>query len=114
SGVYGEAGAGYAAERGLRDAVDISVMTLSKALGCVGGAVCGSKTFCDAVVNFGRAYIYSTSIPPAIAAAASAAIAVMRDEPWRQRRLRDLASRVRAELASAGMKLLPGDSPIIP
>src|SRR5688572_21928690 len=63
SGVYGPAGAGYAAELNLRDHVDVSVVTLSKALGGIGGAVCGSRRFCDAVVNHGRAYVFSTSIP---------------------------------------------------
>ena len=109
SGVYGEHGAGYAAELGLANIADACVVTLSKSLGCAGGAICGTKQFCDAVVNFGRAYIYSTSIPPTAAAACGAAIAVMRDEPWRQQRLRALAQRVRAAL-----KLGAGDSPIIP
>jgi 8-amino-7-oxononanoate synthase len=114
SGVYGPAGAGYAAEAGLASAVDISVVTLSKALGGCGGAVCGSAEFCDALVNFGRAYVYSTSLAPSAAAAASAAVAVMREEPHQQQRLRDLARRVRAELARSGVAMPPGDSPIIP
>ena len=105
SGVYGPNGSGYAAELGLQDAVDLTVVTLSKALGCVGGAVCGSRLMCDAIVNFGRPYIFSTAIPPAIAAAAEAAIGVMRDEPYRQQRVRDLARRVRRD---------SGDCPIVP
>ena len=108
SGIYGPAGAGYAAECGLQEIVDVSIVTLSKALGCIGGAVCGSQTFCDALLNLGRAYIYSTSIPPMIAAAAQAAVEVCREEPHRQARLRDLAMRVRSALSQ------PGDSPIIP
>jgi len=59
SGVYGPGGSGYAAELGLRDMVDIAIITLSKALGCVGGAVCASSAFCEAIVNFGRSYIFS-------------------------------------------------------
>src|SRR5258706_11354083 len=65
SGVYGRDGAGFAAEKGLAKTVDVSMVTLSKAAGVVGGAVCGSKVFCDGLVNWGRAYIYSTTIPPA-------------------------------------------------
>ena len=114
AGVYGESGAGLASEMGLQHAVDISIATLSKAIGCVGGVVCGSRAFCDALVNFGRAYIFSTSIPPFIAAAAEAAIGVMRDEPGRQRRVRELARRVRLGLANFGQDICPGDSPILP
>jgi 8-amino-7-oxononanoate synthase len=114
TGAYGPAGSGLAAELGLRPAVDVTVLTLSKSIGCGGGAVCGSQTFCAALVNLARAYIYSTSIPPMIAAAATAAIEVMEQEPARQARLRRLANQVRAELRSAGLNLPPGDSPILP
>lgn len=113
-GVYGPGGAGLAAEQGHSGIVDASIVTLSKAIGAAGGAVCASRQVCEAVVNWGRAYIYSTSVPPAIAAAAMAAIEVMRDEPRRQARVRELARRVRARLAERGFKLPPGDSPIIP
>jgi len=112
SGVYGPNGAGYAAELQLQSAVDVSIVTLSKAIGCVGGAVCSSDIFRDALVNFGRAYIYSTSIPPMIANCIDAALDVMREEPQRQKRVRDLARRVRAEMSA--MKIPEGDSPIIP
>lgn len=114
SGVYGEAGAGYAAEQKLQSAVDASIVTLSKAVGASGGAVCASKLFCEAVVNWGRAYIYSTSIPAAQAAATTAAIQVMRDEPQRQARVRELARQVRGKLQNEGLNLPSGDSPIIP
>jgi 8-amino-7-oxononanoate synthase len=114
SGVYGPNGAGYAAELELGSIVDVSVVTLSKAIGVVGGAVCASEKFCDAVVNFGRPYIYSTNLPPAAAAAAEAAIEVMRDEPERQQRLRALATDVRHRLREIGFEIADGDSPIIP
>jgi 8-amino-7-oxononanoate synthase len=114
SGVYGASGAGYAAELGLSDAVDVSIVTLSKAIGCSGGAVCSSKIFRDALVNFGRAFIYSTSISPIICDAVVAAIEVMQHEPWRQQRVRALAMNVRTRLRERGMKIPAGDSPIIP
>lgn len=114
SGVYGEGGAGLAGEAGLGNLADVTVVTLSKGLGSAGGAVCASQRFCDAVVNFGRAYIYSTQLPSSAAAAAEAAIDVMRDEPERQRRVRELAIRVRRELVASGLAVPAGDSPIIP
>jgi 8-amino-7-oxononanoate synthase len=114
SGVYGAGGAGYVAERGMQKAVDVSVVTLSKALGGVGGAVCGTRNFCAAVLNYGRAFIYSTAIPPMVAAAGTEAIRVMADEPQRQARVRSLARSVREAIAGLGLQTPPGDSPIIP
>ncbi|MEO6434474.1 MAG: 8-amino-7-oxononanoate synthase [Tepidisphaeraceae bacterium] len=113
SGVYGPNGAGLAAELDVTAAVDVFVITLSKALGSIGGAVCASKSFCDAMANFGRAYIYSTSVPPSVAVGCEAALGVMRDEPQHQQRVRALAARVRSALAGATAKPA-GDSPIIP
>jgi len=89
-------------------------VTLSKSAGVAGGAVCGSKIFCESMVNQGRAYIYSTAIPPATASAIEAAISVMKQEPQRQRRVRELAQRVRGELHSGGHLISEGDSPIVP
>ena len=114
SGVYGKGGSGYAAECGVAGDVDVFIVTLSKALGSIGGAVCASADFCDALVNFGRAYIYSTSVPPAVPAGVEAALDVLRREPHRQERVRSLSRRVRDALRAAGVALPDGDSPIIP
>jgi 8-amino-7-oxononanoate synthase len=88
--------------------VDVSVVTLSKALGCVGGAVCATASFCEALVNHGRAFIFSTSLPASAAAAAEAGIGVIKRDPARRQRVRLLAKRVREALS------MPGDSPIVP
>lgn len=114
TGVYGQGGAGYATELGLRDQIDVSIVTLSKALGCIGGAVCASRNFVAALVNYSRAFIYSTAVPPWVAAVASAATDVMEDEPERQARVRALAKDVRERLQKTGLNLPAGDSPIIP
>jgi 8-amino-7-oxononanoate synthase len=114
SGVFGNNGSGLATELGVADTVDLAILTLSKALGGVGGAVCGSNQWCDAIVNFARPYIFSTSLPAAAAAAARAAISVMRTEPHRQNRVRELARNVRTRLAERGITIPAGDSPIIP
>lgn len=114
SGVYGRDGAGLAAERGVAERVDVFVVTCSKAMGCVGGAICASGNFCRAVLNFGRAYMYSTNIPAAVAASIEQAIGVMRDEPQRQRRVRELSRTFRAALRGKGRDVAEGDSPIVP
>ncbi len=114
AGAFGPDGAGVLAEHGACDLPDVTVVTLSKALGCAGGAICGSKKFIAVAENTARAAIYTTAPSPLLAAAAEAAIRVLRDEPARQDRLRANARRVRMEL-----QLDPGphgriDSPIIP
>ena len=114
SGVYGPNGAGLAAEMGLQKIVDVFIVTFSKSAGCMGAAICGSNDFCRAVANFGRAYIFSTEISPPIAAGIETAIAVMRDEPQRQRRVRELAKNLRVKLREKGWDVAGGDSPIIP
>jgi 8-amino-7-oxononanoate synthase len=114
SGVYGPGGNGLAAEMGVSASVDVTVATFSKAIGCAGGAVCGSRLFCEAVVNFARAYIYSTSIPAHVAVGADMAIQVMREEPQRIGRLRENAKKVRTALVQTRFEIPEGDSPIIP
>ena len=108
TGIYGPNGSGLAAEAGVTQLVDISIVTLSKAMGGIGGAICSSAEFCQAVVNYGRAFIFSTNLPPASAATAEAAIEIILREPERSARVRALAGRVRGEWGMAG------DSPIIP
>ena len=114
SGVYGLGGAGLAAERGVAQIADVFVVTFSKAAGCAGGAVCAKENFCRAALNFGRAYVYSTSSPAAMAAGIEQAIGVMRDEPARQDRGRELARTFRAALRRKGRDVAEGDCPIVP
>jgi 8-amino-7-oxononanoate synthase len=114
SGAYGANGSGLADEMGLSAVVDVSVVTMSKALGGIGGAVCGSELFCRALMNYARAYLFSTSIPAATAAATIAAIDMIEHEPQRRLRLRAIALRVRAELQRLGFQGPAGNSPIIP
>ncbi len=90
SGVYGPNGAGLIAERGYRDLVDIFVVTFSKAIGCAGGAVCAKKNWEQARFEFRKGvHLFRRALPPATAAGIEEAIAVMRDEPQRQQRVRD-------------------------
>lgn len=115
SGVYGPNGCGYASELSLENAADIAIVTLSKAMGLMGGAVCTSAELADLLINHARAYIYTTSVAPVVAAGAIAAIDVLQHEPHRQQRLREQARRVRDELKSRGLTVGGlDDSPILP
>ena len=113
-GVYGPGGSGYAAELGLQGLADVTVVTFSKAMGCIGGAVCGSDAFCQGVVNWGRAYIYSTSILPAIAAAIAKSIEVIGRQPKWQEQLRQRSRQLRTELAHRRQVVGLADCPIVP
>ena len=78
TGVIGPRGAGWIAALGLAGQVDIQMGTLSKAFGASGGFICGSKTLIQLLVNRARSFIYSTALPPSSAAAASAALEIVR------------------------------------
>ena len=73
-GLYGEKGEGVAGELGLGDQIDVINGTLAKAFGCVGGYIAASKTIVDYVRSFGEGFIFSSSMPPAICAAATESV----------------------------------------
>ena len=74
TGVFGENGRGLAEQFGVKDRVEITIGTMSKALGCAGGFVVGSLPLIDLLRNRARSLIYSTALPPAVCAAAAAAV----------------------------------------
>jgi 8-amino-7-oxononanoate synthase len=85
-GVVGPHGRGLAAELGLEEQIDVQLGTLSKSLGVSGGYICGSRSLIDWLINRARAFIFSTAPPPALAAAATAAIRFLLSEEGETRR----------------------------
>ena len=85
-GVVGPHGRGLAAELGVEEQIDVQLGTLSKSLGVSGGYVCGSRSLIDWLINRARAFIFSTAPPPALAAAASAAIRFLLSDEGEVRR----------------------------
>ena len=88
--------------------------TLSKAIGTSGGYVAGTATFKEYLINTSKAFIYTTAQPPAIAAAASAAIQIIQHEPARLERLRTNRNALHAALTDLGFQLTDSQSPILP
>ena len=86
-GVIGRNGRGLAHELGLSGQIDIHMGTLSKALGVSGGYVCGRRSLIDLLVNRARSFIFSTAQPPALAAAAEAALDFLLTDEGERRRL---------------------------
>ena len=84
-GVLGDHGRGLADELGLAGEIEIQMGTLSKALGASGGTICGSQSLIDLLVNQSRSFIYSTAPPPALAAAATAAIDLLMSDAGKAR-----------------------------
>jgi 8-amino-7-oxononanoate synthase len=118
TGVLGARGAGLCEELGLEAEVDLRVGTLSKALGCLGGYVATSRAVADLLLNRARPFIFSTSLPVALCAAAEAAVEVVeRDATLRERLWRNIrrfakglnALGLRAEPRSAIFPVILGD-----
>lgn len=114
TGVFGSRGTGLAEDRGVQGRVHVHVGTLSKALGCAGGFVCGSRELIDWLVNRARPYIFSTAAPPATSAAALAALEIVEGEPWRRQTLLATAAELRSSLVARGWNIGASSSQIIP
>jgi glycine C-acetyltransferase len=114
SGVLGRNGRGSVDHFGLHGRVDIQVGTMSKAMGVLGGYVAGSQALRELLVQRARPFLFSTSHPPADAAACRAAIRVMEDEPWRIERLWASTKRFKAELTRLGFDTGRSETPITP
>ena len=82
--------------------VDVIEGTLAKAFGCLGGYIAASETLVDAVRSYAPGFIFTTALPPAICAAATAAIRHLKTSSWERERHQDRAARVKAVLNAAG------------
>jgi glycine C-acetyltransferase len=114
SGVLGRSGRGSIDHFGLHGRVAIQVGTLSKAVGVLGGYVAGSQDLRDILVQRARPFLFSTSHPPAVAAACREAIRVMEEEPELLERLWENTRRFKAELTRIGFDTGASETPITP
>jgi 8-amino-7-oxononanoate synthase len=114
TGVFGAHGRGVAEHLGAEDGIHVRMGTLSKALGSAGGFVAGRRDLIEWLVNRARSYVFSTALPPAVAAAATAALKIVHDEPQRRWELLDRAAMVRKKLSEQGWNVGRSASQIIP
>lgn len=112
-GVLGE-GKGSLAHWRVASPRIVYLATLGKAVGTAGALVAGEQVVIDWLVNKARTAIYTTAMPAAVAAATSAALAIIAQEPWRCARLQSHIARLRAGLAGTGYALLASATPIQP
>jgi len=112
--VLGRNGRGSVDHFGLHGRVDVQVGTLSKAAGVLGGYVCGSRDLIEFLYHRARPFLFSTSHPPAVAAACLAAFDVLEQEPERMEKLWDNTRYFKEGLRAAGFDTGMSETPITP
>src|SRR6516162_8201502 len=113
-GMYGPRGGGIAARDGTMERIDVIEGTLAKAFGCLGGYIAGSAQLIDAVRSYAPGFIFTTALPPAVCAAATAAIRHLKVSEWERERHQNRAGRTKAVLATAGLPIMENDTHIVP
>jgi 5-aminolevulinate synthase len=113
-GMYGPRGGGQAELQGTMARVDVIEGTLAKAFGCLGGYIAASTALVDAVRSYAPGFIFTTALPPAICAAAAAAIRHLKTSSFERERHQERAARVKAVLNAAGLPVMPSPTHIVP
>jgi len=113
-GMYGARGAGLAERDGVMHRLDVIEGTLGKAFGCFGGYIAGSAAMCDAVRSYAAGFIFTTALPPAICAAATASIRHLKTSQWERNQHQDRVARTKAVLTAAGLPVMSSTTHIIP
>ena len=113
-GLYGRRGGGVAERDGLAHRIDIVNGTLGKAFGVMGGYIAASARMCDAVRSYAPGFIFTTSIPPAVAAGAAASVAHLKGDPWLRERHQAQARILKARLKGMGLPVIDHGSHIVP
>jgi 5-aminolevulinate synthase len=113
-GMYGPRGGGVTERDSAAHRIDVIEGTLAKAFGCLGGYITGTAAMIDAVRSYAPGFIFTTALPPAICAAATAAIRHLKTSQWERDRHQDRAARVKAVLNAAGLPVMPSATHIVP
>jgi 5-aminolevulinate synthase len=113
-GLYGPRGGGIAERDGVMHRLTLIQGTLAKAFGLIGGYVAGSAAMCDFLRSYAPGFIFSTALPPAIAAGARASIRHVKQSPELRERHQDRAQRLKRRLQEAELPVMPSPSHVVP
>ncbi len=113
-GLYGPRGGGISERDGVADRVTVIEGTLGKAFGVLGGYIAASEALCDFVRSFASGFIFTTALPPAVAAGALASVRHLKSSPAERKRHQALVRQVKSRLARAGLPVMENPSHIVP
>jgi 5-aminolevulinate synthase len=113
-GLYGANGAGVSERDNLMDRIDILQGTLAKGFGVVGGYIAASNNLCDFIRSYGDGFIFSTSMPPAVAAGALTSVKHVKAHPELRSQHQERAAKLKNMLGNAGIPFMPSVTHIVP
>ena len=113
-GMYGPRGGGIAERDGAMARIDLIEGTLAKAFGCLGGYIAANANLIDAVRSYAPGFIFTTALPPAVCAAATAAIRHLKSSQWERDRHQDRVTRLKSVLCAARLPVRPSETHIVP
>jgi 5-aminolevulinate synthase len=113
-GLYGPRGGGVAEREGVMDRITLIEGTLGKAFGVVGGYITGSAKLVDFIRSYASGFIFTTALPPAVAAGARASIMHLKESGFERARHQDRVRKVRSRLGALGIPVMPNPSHIVP
>ena len=113
-GMYGPRGAGVAEQQGLMNSIDIINGTLAKAYGVMGGYIAAYDKMCDAIRSYAPGFIFTTSLPPAIAAGAAASVAHLKQDQSFREKHQEQAAKLKLRLKGMGLPIIDHGSHIVP
>jgi 5-aminolevulinate synthase len=113
-GLYGPRGGGVAEREGLMDRIDVIEGTLGKAFGVVGGYIAASAALCDFIRSFASGFIFTTALPPHVAAGARASVAHLKESQVERELHRARVAEVRKRLRAIGIPMIENPSHIVP
>ena len=113
-GMYGARGGGIAEREGIMDQIDVIEGTLAKAYGTMGGYIAANKYIIDTVRSFASSFIFTTSLPPAIAAGALASVKHLKQSNLERKKHQENAEKLKTKLRQTGIVVMPSESHIVP
>ena len=113
-GLYGPHGAGIAEREGLMDRISIIQGTLAKAFGVVGGYIVGEQVLIDVIRSYASGFIFTTTLPPAVAAGALASLRYLKQSNREREAIQERAARLKALLQEVKLPVMPSDCHIVP